>query len=575
MSPEQARGEEVGQQADIWSFGVVLYEMLTGKLPFGGDYEQAVIYSILNEEQATLPERVPVAFRQLVFKCLEKEAEDRHQSAELLLADLQKLKKEIDSVSSPSKLSTAVKSEKSIIVLPFDDLSPNKDNAYFSDGLTEEIITDLSQVNSLRVISRNSAMTLKGTKKSLRQIGYELNVRYALMGGVRKADNNLRITVQLLDCQTDAHMWAKKYKGTLENIFEIQESVSQSIVNALQLKLTIQEKQKIAEKQIENPRAYELYLKARDEMHRATEESLIRAYRFLEDGLEIVGENVLIYSALGHIHFQFYNYGIRSEVKELKKAEEYAQKILDLDPNSSRALTLYGCVRFKEGNLQEVAKLLNSALALDPNDRDALMWIVYTYADSGKIEVANCHLDKLLEIDPLLPLNHWAHGWTRTMEGKFQQALQAFCTMYEMDLISPLYRIFYGYGLALNSQLSDAFNIFDRIVYDTPDTIFSWLASFFKFALMNEKAKAIKAATESMLNFARTDELFSLWLADCYALINDKESAMKWLEHSVSRGFINYPFLVNYDPFLGNVRNEPRFKQLMIKVKHEWESFEV
>ena len=134
-------------------------------------------------------------------------------------------------------------------------------------------------------------------------------------------------------------------------------------------------------------------------MHRATEESLTRALRFLEDGLEIVGENVLIYSALGHIHFQFYNYGIRFEAEELKKAEEYAQKILDLDPNSSRAFTLYGCVRFKEGNLQEVAKLLNKALALDPNDRDALMWIVYTYADSGKTEVANRHLDKLLKLE--------------------------------------------------------------------------------------------------------------------------------------------------------------------------------
>ena len=141
-----------------------------------------------------------------------------------------------------------------------------------------------------------------------------------------------------------------------------------------------------------------------------------------------------------------------------------------------------------------MVKLLNKALAFDPTDRDALMWIVYTYADSGKTEVADHHLDKLLEIDPLLPINHWAHGWIRTMEGKFHIALQIFGKMYEMDRESPLYRIFYGYGLALNSQLSEAFDIFDRIVDDTPDTSFSSLALFFKLALMNEKAKAIKIA---------------------------------------------------------------------------------
>ncbi len=203
MSPEQAKNEAVDHRSDIFSFGAVLYELCSGRQPFAGDYEAATLYSVVHEEPEALPDGVSAELQRIVFKCLEKEAGGRYQTAGSLVTDLRELRKDVD--SNLNRLAKP-KTTNSIIVLPFDDLSPGKDNEYFSDGLTEEIITDLSQVHTLHVISRNSSMMLKGTRKTLKEIGRDVNVQYALTGSVRKAGNNLRITVQLLDCHTDAHL---------------------------------------------------------------------------------------------------------------------------------------------------------------------------------------------------------------------------------------------------------------------------------------------------------------------------------------------------------------------------------
>jgi TolB-like protein len=258
--------------------------------------------------------------------------------------------------------------EKSIIVLPFENISPDPDREYFSDGLTEEIITDLSNIQNLLVISRNSAMTFKGTKKKTKEIASEVNVRYVLEGSIRKAGNNLRISAQLIDAVTDSHLWAEKFGGNLDDIFDIQEKVSRSIANALKIKLSKKEDYLISFNPIENIKAYDCYLQARHEIYRFTEQGLEHGLRLINRGLEIIGENELLLTAMGTAYFLYFDAGIKSSDLFLPKIEECIQAILKLNTESPGAHYLEGSSYLIRGNSQLAVYKLKRCLELDSNN---------------------------------------------------------------------------------------------------------------------------------------------------------------------------------------------------------------
>ena len=259
MSPEQATGTgELDARADVYSLGAVLYEMVTGEPPQTGATVQAVIARLLSERPAkprVLRDSVPEAMDRAIMKALAKVPADRFPSAAefatALTAEVAETEDEV----------------KSIVVLPFENLSPDPDNEYFVDGLTEEIITDLSQVSRLHVVSRTSTMMFKGARKSIQAIAQEVGVRYALEGTVRKAGNSLRITAQLIDTSCDAHVWAGKFSGSLDDVFDIQERVSREIVDALKVRLTPDEERRMVQRPIDNVDAYYSYLRAIEQIH--------------------------------------------------------------------------------------------------------------------------------------------------------------------------------------------------------------------------------------------------------------------------------------------------------------------
>ena len=308
LSPEQANGEEVDQRSDLWSFGVVLCEMLTGELPFPGDYEQAIIYSILNEESHVVTTIHP-ALRRIIIKALLKEPAKRYQSAGDIVNDLRNLNKK---PSWKPKLLVNIRprywwiggivlaaammflayliikpgseheTTKTIAVLPFEDLSPDKDQAYLSDGLSEELMNVLAQNPGLRVISRNSAFSFVGTKTPLKTIADKLNVQYILEGSVSRSGNQFRITAELVDVTTDAYKWSRTYNEQAKDIITLQDSISKSVAEALNVAL-LGEGHPIPMVE-KNPEAFNYYLQGKYFSRQRTKQSFETAVGFFREG---------------------------------------------------------------------------------------------------------------------------------------------------------------------------------------------------------------------------------------------------------------------------------------------------
>jgi TolB-like protein len=481
-----------------------------------------------------------------------------------------------EEVKSETKQQTVSPPEKSIIVLPFENISSDPEQEYFSDGLTEEIITDLSHIEDLLVISRSSAMTFKGAKSTIKEITNKVHVRYVLEGSVRKAGNNLRITAQLIDGMTDTHLWAEKYEETLDNVFYVQQKISNLIANSLQIKLTTEEKKKLKDHSAGDLLATECWFRAKQEIHKYTAESFSRANNILENGLKENGDNELLLWGLGYLNWFYVNMGIYLDDEYLKKAEHYVKRIFELNKESFYGYQLQGLITYKRGDTKKSIFFTQKALDVEPNNPEALNHIIWMYADTGKTHKSYDLIERLLSVDPLTSHNQWAKGWTFLLEGKIEEGLPSFRLAHELDPENFVWKLLYAHALLMARQNEKALDIITPLEAGTTDNIFIDFLIFIKNAFLKDREKTLQSLKDGFFKLAEWDEMCSWWLAQSFALIGENEKALYWIEYAAfKRGFINYPFFSKIDPFLENIRGEERFKKLMERVKYEWENLEV
>ncbi|QNI36059.1 protein kinase domain-containing protein [Edaphobacter albus] len=590
MAPEQVLSRPVDHRADLWAAGVVLYEMLAATSPFPGTTPYAVFDSILHvaprpvtDFRADLPETLP----SILERSLAKDPNQRFQDAAEFITALEPLAQARSSSRYTIALPTMLmdyrrnSDEPSIVVLPFITTPEDNTADYFCDGLTDEIITDLSSVHALRIICRASAMQLKGTRESPRKIARDLNVRYVLEGSVRlnkAAQNgmaNIRVTTQLIDPESQSLVWADKYTGTLDDVFSIQENISRQIVSALKIKLSPAEDRQMHERPLPDAEAYRYYLMAKHEILNYSEDALSRALEYLEAGENIVGPNALLLATKGQVYWQYINAGISSDTEYLGKARDCAIQALALDPQSAAAHRLLGLISVQEGDSQRAIHLLKRAIESDPNDSDTLSWYSAVCGLSGKAHAAMPLARRILEIDPLTPVYRFIPGLLSLMGGEFADALPSFEDAIRLDPSNTMLLWCRGQILALLRRDQEAISQFQAIQLLDATHFFSQIGAVMIAALKSDREALDRAATPELCEIVQCDPHYAWNFAQCYALTGDAKASLHWIEKAMSKGFINYPMISRWDPLLAPIRQTAHFDSLLDRLRPRWENFEV
>jgi len=529
MSPEQARSESINHRTDIWSMGVILYEMLTGKLPYHGDFEQAIIYSILNEEPesiSSIRNDIPIKLEQIIQKMLSKNPNLRFQSADELLKEFRELQ---------NKTGVQAKSEidKTIAVLPFENISPDKETDYFADGLTEELIINLSRIKEVRVVARTNSMRFKGTNKDISTIGRELGVRYIMAGSVRKFKDDLRISVQMIEVNKGIQLWGETYKGKLADIFDIQEKVSKEIADAMMLKLSPVEKVELTKKPTLNAEAFDCYLRGRNFLLNRTKNNLDFAILLFQKAVELDSRFASAYAGLGEAYGAMYRDFDRQETW-LDKALEVSLKALMYDSSLSEAYASLGLAYFGKNELDQALTATKKAIELDPNNSNAYWILSRIYHSTDRDKEAIEALEKVISINP------------------------NFFTAYD-DLEMYCERI--GDIEKYNNVLQTVITIVPKYLVQHPEDTYRRMAYAVTLAKVG-KAKEAKMEGDKALELSPDDPIMMYYGACLYARLGEKKEAIRLIGDSIKSGYENFEW-IKRDPDFENIRNEPEFIELI------------
>jgi serine/threonine protein kinase/tetratricopeptide (TPR) repeat protein len=588
MSPEQARGEELNTQTDLFSFGVVLYEMATGTLPFRGDTPAVVFDAILNREPirpVNANPKVPLKLEEIIHKALEKDRGLRYHSAADLRTDLKRLKREIDSglraATSTTGLGQIAGSSRAsaispiaetahhpwwrgrLAVLPFVNGSADPNAEYLSDGITESLINSLSRLPNLKVMSRDSAFRYKGKYTDAETVARELGVRSVLKGRVTQRGGNLDISAELIDATDSSHIWGQQYSRKPADIFALQEKIAKEITKALRLRLTGQEEKNLARTYTTSPEAYRGYLQGRYWSNKRTEDGFNKGIECFQQAIEKDPTYALACCGLADCYSMHANYGFLPPKIGYSKANEAALKALALDDTLSEAHVSLGFIKSDYAwDWAGAEKEFQRAIALNPNYGTGHQWYGYALWKTGRFEESIAEHRRALELDPLsLPVNRNL-GLAYYLARQYDVAIAQLRKTREMDPGFVLTREYLGLAYIEKGMYKEGIESCEQAAVPVSASPYAISALGYVYAVVGKKAEAYNVR-DRLTRLANQKYISPRFAASIYAGLGEKDKALESLKAAYEDRSLQIGPGLTADPTYDSLRAEPRFQSLL------------
>lgn len=611
MSPEQARGDEVDHRGDIWSLGVVLYHMVTGRYPFAGEHSSAVMYAIMNEPHeplTALRAGVPMDLERIVGKALSKNPAERYQSVSDMIVDLKAVRGQLDGsrAQSTGPLKTETRSQRrpwvwggvvvvlaivgllawqffsrdggapetarvatqdervSIAVLPLDNMSQDAGQEYVADGMTEALIAELAKIRSLRVISRTSVMRFKSTMEPIPEVAALLGVNTIIEGSVVQVGGRVRVTAQLIDGKTDEHLWAESYERDMSDVLALQSEVARSIAHEVKAELTPDETERLASSRTVDPRAYDLYMRGRHHWYRRTSEDLRRALELFEQASEIQPDWALAYTALSQTNLVMAGWAELPPGEAYPRARELAEKALRLDPGLGSAwAALAGVAGSWDWDWGKAEEYYEKAIELEPNNASTHQWYAEFLCTLGRFDESIEHVELAHELDPLASIIRTVKAWVYYFAREFEAAIEESHRVLDADSSFASAYLVIGDAARYSGRHDQAAEAYARYY----ETVHPGADESIRNAYATGGIEAVvRVVINGLRQASRVQYVSPANIGFHFASIGEADSAMVWIEKAFAER--SYPMeFVAVSFKCAPLRNDRRFLDVLERMK--------